>query len=87
MIWPKNLEIRTDPLLEIRHSVRITIQLYCADTITLESPVIVSCIGKKECEDILEKFPEIVPALDYERAMGTDIWVPEYSKNCEDALS
>jgi hypothetical protein len=78
MKWPKNVETRTDPLLEIRHSVRITIELYGADKLTLESPIIISCIGKKECEEILEECPEIVPALDYERAMGTDIWVPEY---------
>jgi hypothetical protein len=81
MVWPKNHTYRTDPLLEIRHLIRITVELYGADKLTLEAPVIVSCVGKKECENILDECPTIVPALDYERSMGSDIWVPEYQKH------
>lgn len=84
MEWPKNCTSKIEPLLEIRHAVRITVELYGADKVTMESPIIVSCVSKKECEEILEECPDIVPALDYERCMGADIWVPEYQEHYDE---
>ena len=46
----------------------------------MESGVILSSVSRTECEAILDLYPEIVPALDYEKVVGTEIWLPEYTE-------
>ena len=80
IIWPKDYLKKPDPLLEIHHSIKVTVELQGAEKFTIESSVIVSSVSRNNCLKVLEQIPEIVPALDYERVMGTDVWVPEYAE-------
>jgi hypothetical protein len=40
-------------------------------------------VNTQQCRAVLDNFPDIVPALDYERVVGTEIWVPQYSATDE----
>lgn len=85
MRWPNHSSIVIEPLLEIRHSIQVKIEFFGHDRILMESGVILSSVSRTECEAILDLYPEIVPALDYEKVVGTEIWVPEYTE--KDSIS
>jgi hypothetical protein len=85
MRWPNHSSIVVEPLIEVRHSIQVKIDFFGHDRILMESGVILSSVSRTECEAILDLYPEIVPALDYEKVVGTEVWVPEYTE--KDAIS
>jgi hypothetical protein len=67
--------------LEVRHSLQVRIELKeVEDPIVLECNCTMASIGKKECEELLDEIPHMMPNLDYDKLCGQDVWLPTYSK-------
>ena len=66
-------------LIMIRHSYVVTIGIWGGSDIKLEAICYVSQTTKSESLTILNTDPDILPRIDYERNIGLDSWVPEYS--------
>eukprot|EP00842_Homolaphlyctis_polyrhiza_P001988 jgi/Hompol1/2790/HPOL_000382-RA len=66
-------------LIQVRHSIQVTLDFIGADRITIESGVYLLPVGHDECARILEEDPEILPSLDYDKIVGIEVWVPEYA--------
>ncbi|KAJ1327345.1 hypothetical protein BSLG_010687 [Batrachochytrium salamandrivorans] len=45
----------------------------------LQSGAYLLSVGHDECARVLDEHPEILPPLDYDKIVGVEIWVPEYS--------
>ncbi|KAJ3016647.1 hypothetical protein HKX48_003924 [Thoreauomyces humboldtii] len=65
--------------VEVRHSLQVTIEFIGADKLVMESGCILSSVGRDDCGELLESSPELVPPLDYDKIVGGDMWVPEYT--------
>ncbi|KAH6571818.1 hypothetical protein BASA60_006995 [Batrachochytrium salamandrivorans] len=68
-----------DAILQVRHSVLVTIDFVGAERISIESGAYLLSVGHDECARVLDEHPEILPPLDYDKIVGVEIWVPEYS--------
>jgi hypothetical protein len=65
--------------VEIRHSVQITIEFQGHEKLNMESSIILSSVNSMDCLELLDYNPDIVPALDYEKVVGNQEWVPAYA--------
>ncbi|KAJ8328346.1 hypothetical protein O5D80_003704 [Batrachochytrium dendrobatidis] len=68
-----------EAILQVRHSVHVTIDFIEAERISIESGVYLLSVGHEECAYVLDNHPEILPTLDYDKIVGIETWVPEYS--------
>ncbi|KAI8924821.1 hypothetical protein BC831DRAFT_463728 [Entophlyctis helioformis] len=65
---------------QVRHSIQVSIDFWGgADRISIESGVYLSSVGRADVENVLDSDPEILPTLDYDKMVGIEVWVPEYS--------
>ena len=62
----------------IRHSYILTIGIWGGNDLKLEAICYISPTTKKECIELLEQQPDIMPNLDYDRNIGLENWVPDY---------
>ncbi|KAL2915306.1 hypothetical protein HK105_205171 [Polyrhizophydium stewartii] len=67
-------------LLQVRHSVQVSIEFIGAEKMSIESGVYLLPVGHDECVRVLDEDPEILPNLDYDKIVGIEVWVPEYSE-------
>jgi hypothetical protein len=65
--------------MNIRHVYKVTIHLLNYESTTVEAGCYVSAVNKKSCERLFLTDPEILPSLDYDKLIGIENWVPEYS--------
>lgn len=66
--------------LSVRHSVTLSIEMSGAESISIEAGVYLVGISTKQCEDLVQQDPEIVPGFDYSKFIGLEDWVPQYSE-------
>lgn len=76
-----------DAFMQVQHTLQVNIHLLNADKIAIESGVFLSCIGRSECARVHQEDPEILPTLDYDKVVGIQEWVPEYTQDNVDFLS
>jgi hypothetical protein len=63
--------------VEIKHSLQVRIELRGLFTpITLECACHLASVSRRDCENVLDEFPGIMPSLDYEKLFGDAVWLP-----------
>ncbi|KAJ3307434.1 hypothetical protein HDV03_000082 [Kappamyces sp. JEL0829] len=72
-----------DGFIQIRHSIVVTIELKASDTISIEAGCYLSGLGKADIQKMLDEDPEVMPTLDYNKVVGIECWVPEYTETQE----
>ncbi|KAJ3157791.1 hypothetical protein HDU89_000170 [Geranomyces variabilis] len=86
---PYNYGADLPALVEVRHTLQVTIEFTGADKLVMESGCVLASVGREDCGRMLDRDPEIAPPLDYDKIVGgADVWVPEYAERDElaDAL-
>lgn len=75
-------------LIQIRHSIRITIRLIGGENLLLETGCYMLPFTLKKCHNLIEQEPLIMPTIDYEKEIGLEVWVPAYpSSNSPEVYS
>ena len=77
--WPHVKSSFSDPLFEIRHFIQFRVDLDKSDPVKLEAPVILCGVNTNDCLKLLDESTDMMPALDYEKVVGKDVWVPTYT--------
>ncbi|RKP00231.1 hypothetical protein CXG81DRAFT_19787 [Caulochytrium protostelioides] len=68
-------------LVDVKHSVQITLHFDHADPVVLECGVTLTSVSRSDCLALLDADPERVPPLDYDRIVGSAGWVPAYARH------
>ncbi|TPX72135.1 hypothetical protein SpCBS45565_g00735 [Spizellomyces sp. 'palustris'] len=69
--------------VEVRHSLQVIIEFIGADKLVMESGCVLASVGKDDCDVLLREEPALVPPLDYDKVVGGEVWVPEYTPRDE----
>ncbi|KAJ3241288.1 hypothetical protein HDU81_001273 [Chytriomyces hyalinus] len=78
---PHNHIYASVPYIDIKHTLQVRIELHGVEKpIVHECWAVVTSVGKRECEAVLENRCELMPTLDYEKVFGTGVWVPAYEE-------
>ncbi|KAI9017842.1 hypothetical protein BC832DRAFT_537064 [Gaertneriomyces semiglobifer] len=66
--------------IEVRHTLQVAIEFIGADKLVMESVCVLSSVSQTDIAALLDTDAEVVPGLDYEKVVGKEVWVPEYSR-------
>ncbi|KAJ3088879.1 hypothetical protein HK102_007728, partial [Quaeritorhiza haematococci] len=67
-------------VVEVRHVVRVDVEFEGpAEKLAFECGLVLASIGKRDCYKLLDEVTEIVPTLDYDKVVGGETWIPQYT--------
>ncbi|KAJ3073673.1 hypothetical protein HDU98_000946 [Podochytrium sp. JEL0797] len=78
---PHNHIYQQIPYIEVKHTLQVRIELtHVSKPIVHECWCVVASVGQQECNTILDNRVELMPAMDYDKVFGNNVWVPEYTR-------